>query len=95
MDLPHRFPAPLLFPAPGDFSHILMISALCLKDVCYILSSIPSSSVLGGCSTYLVSHIAKIIGPRVTVVINLNFFFFKKRKWEHRGVLDQGPLLGV
>lgn len=30
-DEPHRFADPSLFLAPGDFSNILIISAMCLK----------------------------------------------------------------
>lgn len=77
----HTFPAPSLFLAPGDFPSILMISAMCLKDVCYILSSIPRSFVLGSFLEYLVYHIAKITGPCITAVIkekNWLFFFLKK-----------------
>lgn len=76
MKLPHRFPAPSLFLAPGDLSHFLMISALCLKDICYILSSIPRSFVWVGSLGYLVYHIARFIGPHVTAVIGKNEGFF-------------------
>lgn len=58
-ELPHRFPGPSLFRAPEDFSYILMISAMCLKDVCYISYSIARSFVLGGLLGYLAYHIAK------------------------------------
>ena len=63
MNLPHRFLAPSLFLAPGDFSHSLMISALCLKNVCCILSSMLRDFVLGGFSGYLAYNIARIKGP--------------------------------
>lgn len=59
-ELPHRFPAASLFLAPGDFPYIFMISARCLKDVCYILSSIPRSFVVDDFLGYLVSTLPKL-----------------------------------